>query len=119
MTPAETRILSALRKHAGLNIQQIVEILGVSTTHARRALDSLRAGKRIHVTGWHKTKAHGGKYIPVFSLGAGIDVEKIDQKDVAVRTVSHAENDAAIDRLRGFDPGSFDPFRVLRAQVAL
>ncbi|OAD17143.1 hypothetical protein [Achromobacter insolitus] len=117
MTPLERKILYRLRVNGALDIFQLREMIRANLHDVRVAARELNARELVHISTWHRRP--GGKRMPAYSPGAGENVgkEDVDYGERARR--AFAETDQTVSELReSYQPGTFDPFRVLRAQVA-
>ena len=101
-----------------MTTRELAQQFGTHITHTREVVNKLHRSRKIHIAGWHRTCATGSA-APIFMWGDALDVPApVVARDEIFRT---AETDSyvTIATLRkSVIPGIFDPFRVLRAQVA-
>lgn len=117
MTSLERRILYRLRAYGPMDVFQIHKAIRANLHAVRVAARELNERELVHVSGWHKPS--GVKRIPVYTAGAGVNITKdqIEREDNAYAT--QIETRKTIESLRTSATGQFDPFRVLRAQLAV
>lgn len=116
MTSLERRILYRLRVSDALDVFQLRDLVRANLQDIRDSVRDLKERELVHVSTWHRRPA--GKRIRAYSPGAGVNVAKedVDFGDRAPRV--RDETRLTIRKLRlTVDPLTFDPFRVLRAQV--
>lgn len=99
-------------------ITEIAAAIKLTKSSVRDVLERLALEGRAHKTNEIRVSVHGRAHI--FAIGQGEGAVEHDELMMAVRERTKAlqETSRTIDTLRGsYQPGSFDPFRVLRAQV--
>lgn len=117
MTSLERRILYRLRAYGPLDVFQLQEHIRANLQNVRVAARDLNERGLVHISTWHKR--NGAKRVAVYAVGAGENVAKdeVDIDDRVRRAMAETAETIAALRL-AIDPGMFDPFRVLRAQVS-
>lgn len=99
-------------------ITEIAAAIKLTKSSVRDVLERLAIEGRAHKTSEIRASVHGRAHI--FAIGQGEGATEHDEPMMAVRERTKAlqETSRTIDTLRGsYLPGTFDPFRVLRAQV--
>lgn len=112
--------LALLEKNGPQHASQIAEGMGFSQRSASRHLADLHALKVVHITAWWRP-ASGGGYSPVYTAGAGEDVPFVKQPRKRVRRPRpvYVAKVHALGKLKQLhQPGVFNPFSTLIAQVA-
>lgn len=111
------KIGEALRAGRNMTSKQMAEEFGTHLVHTRKTANTLHRQRHIHIASWHRV-ATTGVAAPVYAWGDALDAP-IPRKiqDVIIRE-AETQSYTTIKRLReSMNPGMFDPFRVLRAQV--
>lgn len=118
-TKGNTLVLQALSVAGPQSITEIAARTKLTKSSVRDVLERLGGEGRVHKTKEIRVSVHGRAH--VFALGQGDACDEPDEPMLAVRERTKAiqETNKTVQGLRaGYMPGMFDPFRVLRAQVA-
>lgn len=113
-------VLEALGRQNNQTIADLEVCTKLSKEGVRRALLSLMAAGGVHRLKEVRKFAFYESH--VYALGPGDDEHVEEEPMIPVRERAKAiqETNRTVDGLRGsYQPGRFDPFRVLRAQVAV
>ncbi|WP_241059113.1 hypothetical protein [Achromobacter xylosoxidans] len=118
MTQLIDKIAGVLREGKCLTARQLTNEFGTHISHTRELVKKLHACGKVHICGWTRPIVTC-TYTPIYKWGPGRDVEQPLSKITEVVHKPEKESYRTIAKLRtSFVPGQFDPFRVLRAQVA-
>lgn len=116
MTSLEHRILYRLRKGEPLDVFEIKELIRANLHDVRVAARSLNERGLVYISMWRRR--NGAKRIAVYMAGEGVNAVREDFDLMDRMNKARAENAKTVRRLRATaQPGTFDPFRGLRAQV--
>lgn len=117
MTHLIDKIAAVLQEGRRMTTRELAQEFGTHITHTREIVNKLHRSRRIHIAGWYRMCATGYP-APVFMWGDALDAPVpvvVQEKEVHI---PETQSYATIAKLREtVVPGSFDPFRVLMAQV--
>jgi hypothetical protein len=117
MTRVIDKIAALLYEGKRMSTKEISQECGTHIDHTREMVKRLHRARQIHICGWVQSVG-GGSPAPIYMWGDAFDVDEPENFHEKEDKQPERQSYATIAKLRtSFIPNTFDPFRVLRAQV--